>query len=64
MHDQDDTVHDENNSSEPEDDSSEDNSVNEILPYTHNGEQNNIQDNKLLTTNFDVKVENRKLMAS
>ena len=29
--------------------------------HTENGEQNNEQDNKLLTTNFEVKVENRKV---
>ena len=47
-------IHDEDNLSEPEDDSSEDNCVNEIQPYTENGEQNIEQDNKLLTTNFEV----------
>ena len=34
------TIHDEENSSEPENDTSEENSVNEIQPYTENGEQN------------------------
>ena len=57
-------MHDEDNSSEPEDDSSEENSKNEIETHTNNGEQNNIQDNKLLSTNFEVKVENRKLKGS
>ena len=52
------TLHDEDKSSEPEDDSSEENSVNEIQPHTENGEQNNIQEDKLLITNFEVKVEN------
>ena len=46
-------MHDEDNSSEP-DNSSEENSVNEIQPYTENGEQNNEQYNKLLTTSFEV----------
>ena len=54
------TTHDEDNSSETEDDSSEDENVYEIETHTENGEQNNIQENKLLTTNFEVKVENRK----
>ena len=58
------TLHDVDKSSEPEDDSSEENSVNEIQPHTENGEQNNIQEDKLLTTNFEVKVENRKLKGS
>ena len=57
-------IHDEDNSSELEDNSSEENSVNEIQPCTKNGEQYNEQDNKLLTTNFEVKVENRKLKGS
>ena len=52
------TMHDEDNSSEPEDDTSEDNSANEIQPYADDGEQDNKQENKLLTTNFEVKVEN------
>ena len=49
-----DTTYDEHNSSDPEDDKSEENSVNEIQPYTENREQNNVQHNKLLTTNFEV----------
>ena len=57
MHDEDDSIHDEN-------DSSEENSVNEIQPYTGNGEQKNEQHNKLLKTNFEVKAENRKLSGS
>ena len=61
MHDQDDSIHDEEHLSELEDDTSEQNSVNEIQPYTENWKQNNEQDNKLLTTNFEVKVENRKV---
>ena len=51
------TIHD-------EDDSSEDENVYEIETHTENGEQNNIQENKLLTTNFEVKVENQKLKSS
>ena len=58
MHDQDDSIHDEDNSSEPEHESSEEESVHKIHPYTVNGEQSNEQDNKFLTTNFEVKVEN------
>ena len=46
-----------------QDESSEENSENEIQPYTENGEQDKIQENKLLTTNFEVKVENQKLKA-
>ena len=61
MHDQDDSIHDEDNSSDPEDDSSEENSVNDIQPYTENGQQNNVQEDELLTTNFEVNVENRKV---
>ena len=29
--------------------------------YENNGEQNNAQEDKLLTTNFEVKVENQKV---
>ena len=45
------TIHD-------EDDSSQDKSVTKIEPYKHTGEQNNGKDNKLLTTNFQVEIEN------
>ena len=38
--------------------SSEDEHVTEIEPYTVNGEQNNGKENKFLTTNFEVKMEN------
>ena len=55
------TMHDEVDSIYDEAESSEEEHVTEIQPYTDNGEQNNKQDNKLLTTNFEVKVENRKV---
>ena len=51
------TIHYEENSSEAEDDTSEDENVTEMQTYGNNGEQNK-QENKLLTTNFEVKVEN------
>ena len=35
--------------------------VTEIELPKENGEQNNAKENKLLTTNFEVKVENRKV---
>ena len=54
------TIHEEKNSSEPEDDTSEDENVTETQTYGNNQEQNK-QENKLLTTNFEVKVENRKV---
>ena len=54
------TIHDEENSSEAEEDTSEDENVTEMQTYGNNGEQNK-QENKLLTTNFEVKVENRKV---
>ena len=50
-------THDEENSSEPEDYTSDEYSVNEIQTYENNGEQNE-KENKLPTTNFEVKVEN------
>ena len=52
------TIHDEENSSEAEDDTST-----EMRTYGNNGEQNK-QEEKLLTTNFEVKVKNRKLKGS
>ena len=55
------SICDGDNSSEPEDNTSDVNSVYQIQPYTENGEQNNEQETKLLTTNFEVKVENRKV---
>ena len=51
------TTHDEENSSEAEDDTSEENSVYEIESHLMNREQNK-QEDKLPTTNFEVKVEN------
>ena len=47
-----------------EDDTSEENSVAEIRPHTMNGEQNNLRENKFLTTNFGVKIKNQKLKCS
>ena len=57
------TSHDEENLSKTEDDTSEEQNLNEIQTYENNGEQNK-QEEKLLTTNFGVKVENRKLKGS
>ena len=54
------TLHEEENSSEAESDTSEDENVDEMQTYESNGEQNE-QESKLLTTNFEVKVENRKV---
>ena len=54
------TKHDEENSSESVDDTPEDENVTEMQTYENNGEQNK-QEEKLLTTNFEVKVENRKV---
>ena len=61
MHDEHNTTHDKDNSSEPEDKTSEEKFVHEIQPHMENGEQNNVQEDKLLTTKFEVKVENRKV---
>ena len=33
----------------------------EIEPHSVKGDQNNGKENKLLTTNFEVKIENRKM---
>ena len=52
------TIHDEENSLQAEDDASEENSVYEIESHLVNGEQDNAQEDKLLTTSFEVKVEN------
>ena len=54
------TTHDEEIVSEAEDDTSEEQNLNEMQTYGINGEQNK-QEDKLLTTNFEVKVENRKV---
>ena len=51
----------EDNSSEPEDESSEGENITDIETHTNNEEQNNIHENKLLYTNLEVKVENRKV---
>ena len=51
------TTHDEENPSEAEDDTSEQTSVYEIESHLLNGKQNE-QEDKLLITNFEVKVEN------
>ena len=53
-------IHEEENSSEAESDTSEDEIVAEMQTYENNGEKN-IQEDKLLTTNFEVKVENQKV---
>ena len=53
------TTHVEENVSETEDDTSEEQNLNKMQTYENNGEQN-VQEEKLLTTNFEVKVENRK----
>ena len=54
------TTHDEQNVSETEDDTSEEENVIEMQTYENNGEQNKPEE-KLLTTNFEVKLENRKI---
>ena len=54
------TTHDEQNVSETEDDTSEEENVIEMQVYENNGEQNKPEE-KLLTTNFEVKVEIRKV---
>ena len=50
-------THDEESSSEPEDDTSEENSVYEIQSHSVIGEQNNIQEDKLLTTKVKVEIQ-------
>ena len=54
------TIHDEENSSEAENDTSQEGNVIEMQTYENNGEQNKPEE-KLLNTNFEVKVENRKV---
>ena len=54
------TTHDEEYVSEPEDDTSQKDNAIEIQTYENNGEQNKPQE-KLLTTNFEVKVKKRKV---
>ena len=48
------TMHDEDDSIYDEDESSKEENEDEIETHTNNGEQNN----KLLTTKFEIKVEN------
>ena len=55
------SIHDLENSSEDENDTSDENSVIGIETPINHGDQNNIHENKLLTTNFEVKVENQKV---
>ena len=47
-----------------EDDSSDDKSVIEIEPPKENAEQEIRKQDKLLTTKFQIKIENRKLKGS
>ena len=54
------TTHHEQNVSETEDDTSEDGNITEMQTYGNNGEQNK-QEDKLLATNFEAKVKNRKV---
>ena len=54
------TTYDEDNSTEAEDDTSQEENVTEMQTYESNG-GNNVQESKLLTTNFEVKVENRNI---
>ena len=54
------TRHDEQNVSETEDDTSEEGNDIEMQTYENNGEQNKPEE-KLLITNFEVRVENRKV---
>ena len=59
MHDKDDLIHDE--VIHHEDDSSDDKSVIEIEPPKQNGEQEIGKQNELLTTKFQMEIENRKV---
>ena len=54
------TTHDEENVSEAENDTSQEENVIEIQTYENNGEQNKPEE-KLLITNFEVKVKKRKV---
>ena len=54
------TTHDEENVSEAEDDTSQEENVIEMQIYEHNWEHSK-QEEELLTTNFEVKVTNRKV---
>ena len=53
------TIHDEENSSEAEDDTSQEENIIEMKIYENNREQNK-QEDKLLTPNFEVKVKTEK----
>ena len=54
------TTHDEENVSEAEDDTSQEENVIQMEIYENNQDQN-IQNNKSLTTNFEVNVDNWKV---
>ena len=54
------TIHEEDDSSTE----SEEENMNKIDTYENNGEQNNAQEDNFLTTNFEIKDENRKLKGS
>ena len=54
------TTHEEENASEAVDDTPENENVTEMQTYENNGEKH-VQEDKLLTTNFEVKLENRKV---
>ena len=54
------TTHDEEKPSEAEDDTSQDENVAEMQTYENNGEKN-VQEDKLLSTNFEVKDENQEV---
>ena len=55
------TIHDEENLSEAEDDSSDDKYVIDIEPPKENGEQEIGKQDKLLTTTFQMEIENRNV---
>ena len=57
------TIHDEENSSEAEDDKLEEQNLNQMQTYDNNGEHNE-QEDKFLTTNFEVKVKTEKWKGS
>ena len=54
------TPHEEEKPSEAEDDTSQDENVAEMQTYENNGEEN-VQEDKLLSTNFELEVETRKV---
>ena len=53
-----------NKSTHDENDPFEDDDITEIESMKENGEQDNGKQDKLLTTNFEVQVENRKFKGS